>query len=249
MESLRMPAGLNRGVPRDVRLTAGGKFVYIAAVALLVASLAAVLVLRVRGVQENEERQLLIEHGAVADAQIVRLWRGSNEQNRPSVAYRFTVDGREYQGQARVSLTKWRALKVDEVLPVRYVPDRPDLSAPDGIDRQALPLWVPYLAGTPLAIGGLVCLFVVRTERRLLENGRPATAVVTGHRKHRSSEGGTHRSMTYEFRLPSGAAAKGKSSTSSKPPAIGSSIWVVYDPDRPRRSKPYPFQLVRASVE
>jgi hypothetical protein len=98
-------------------------------------------------------------------------------------------------------------------------------------------------------LGGLLCLYAVRRERQLLENGRPAAAIVTGQRKHRSSEGGTHRSITYEFRLLSGASGKGTSSTSSKPPAIGSVICVVYDPDRPRRSKPYPFQFFRASVE
>jgi hypothetical protein len=236
-------------VPRDVRLTAGGKFVYIVAVVLLVASVVAGVVLRVRGVQENDERQQLIERGAGVDAQIVKLWRTSNEQKQPWVAYRFTVDGRDHQGQARVSLTKWRTLEVGAVLPIRYVPERPDLSAPDGIERRALPLWVPFLAATPLVLGGLVCLYVVRRERQLLENGRPAPAIVTGHHKHHSSHGGTHRSITYEFRQLSGAPAKGKSSTSSKPPAIGSVICVVYDPDRPRRSKPYPFQLVRASVE
>jgi hypothetical protein len=249
MESLRMPPGLNRGVPRDVRLTAGGKFVYIVAAALLVASVVAVVVLRVRGVQESDERQLLIERGAGVDAHIVRLWRASNEQKQPWLAYRFMVDGREYQGQTQVSLTQWRTLAVGAVLPVRYVPERPELSAPAGMERRALPLWVPYLAATPLVLGGLVCFYVVRRERQLLENGRPAAAIVTGHRKHRSSEGGTHRSITYEFRLLSGAPGKGRSSTSSKPPAIGSTICVVYDPDRPRRSQPYPFQFVRASVE
>ena len=111
MESLRMPPGLNRGVPRDVRLTAGGKFVYIVAAALLVASVVAVVVLRVRGVQESDERQLLIERGAAVDAHIVRLWRASNEQKQPWLAYRFMVDGRGVSGPGRRSLSpiaKWR---------------------------------------------------------------------------------------------------------------------------------------------
>jgi len=244
-----IPRGLDRGVPRDVRLTGAGKFIYILAVALLVGAVVAGVALRLRGVQENDERQLLIERGVVVDAEIVRLWRASNEQKQPWVAYRFTVDGRDQQGQARVSLVKWRTLEAGAVLPVRYVPGRPDLSALDGTERRALPLWVPFMAATPLVLGGLVCLYVVRRERQLLENGRPATAVVTGHHKHRSSEGGTHRSITYEFPILSGATSKGRSSTSSKPPAIGSTICVVYDPDSPRRNKPYPFQLVRANVE
>jgi hypothetical protein len=244
-----MPRGLDRGVPRDVRLTAGGKFVYLFAVALLVASVAAGVVLRVRGVQEEGDRQLLIDRGVVVDGEIVRLWRAPSKEKQPYVAYRFVVDGHDLNGQSRMPLVTWRTLEVGAVLPVRYVPGRPDLSVPAGMERRALPLWVPFLAATPLVLGGLACLFVVRIERQLLENGRPAAAVVTGLRKHRSSEGGTHRSITYEFRQLSGATASGRSSTSSKPPAVGSVICVVYDPDRPRRNKPYPFQLVRASVE
>jgi hypothetical protein len=52
--------------------------------------------------------------------------------------------------------------------------------------------------------------------------------------------------MTYDFALLNGAVASGRSQTSSKPPAIGSVICVVYDPDRPSRNLAYPFQLVRA---
>lgn len=246
---MEIPAFLQHGVPRDVRFTAGGRALYIAAVAMLVASVAAGVVLNARGVQEADERRLLTESGVRADAVVLRLWRASGEQKQPWVAYRFTVGERGYGGQAKISLTKWRGLQVGAVLPIRYVPERLDLNAPADTERRALPLWVPFLAATPLALGGLTILFVIRADRQLLANGRPAAAVVTQHHKHSSSHGGTHRSMTYEFRVLSGAAATGKSSTSKNAPAIGSVIYVVYDPERPRRNKPYPFQLVRANVE
>ena len=39
--------------------------------------------------------------------------------------------------------------------------------------------------------------------------------------------------------------ASGKSCASSKPPALGSVVTVVYDPDQPRRNAVYPFSLVK----
>jgi hypothetical protein len=49
----------------------------------------------------------------------------------------------------------------------------------------------------------------------------------------------------YECLVLSGATSTGKAGTSSKPPAIGTVITVVYDPDRPARSQVYPVSLVR----
>jgi hypothetical protein len=50
--------------------------------------------------------------------------------------------------------------------------------------------------------------------------------------------------MTYEFPLLSGAVASGKAGTSAKPPAIGSVICVIYDPESPKRNAVYPLSLV-----
>ena len=244
-----LPRGLAQGVPRDVRLTAAGRLVYLGAVLLLATSVFAGILIYERGVQERDDRRALAETGVDTDARVVRLWRDSDTKKQAWAAYRFTAGGRDYQGQVRMPVTTWRTLAVGAVLPVRYVPGHPDLNVPSGTDRRALPLWVPYAAATPLAIAGLLCLFAVRIERELLANGRPTPAVVTGLRQRRSSEGGTHRSIAYDFSLLSGAQASGKASVSSKPPAIGTVICVVYDPERPKRSKPYPFQLVSASVE
>jgi hypothetical protein len=116
-----------------------------------------------------------------------------------------------------------------------------------GTTPGVMPLWLPVLVALAIAGGGWGCLAVLAAERRLLMEGRPAPAMVTAHLKHHSQHG-THRSMTYDFLLLNGAMTSGKSSTSSKPPAIGSVICVIYDADRPSRSKPYPFSLVRPAA-
>jgi hypothetical protein len=94
--------------------------------------------------------------------------------------------------------------------------------------------------------GGGLCLFAIQRQRRLLSEGRAAPALVTGHHRHRTSHG-THRSMTYAFPLLSGGVASGKGRTSNKPPAIGSVICVVYDPESPNRNTVYPLSLVTPS--
>ena len=50
----------------------------------------------------------------------------------------------------------------------------------------------------------------------------------------------------YELSLLSGATASGKTGPSKKPPAIGSELCVLYEPDRSRHNALYPLSLVRA---
>ena len=54
--------------------------------------------------------------------------------------------------------------------------------------------------------------------------------------------------MTYEFPLLGGGVASGKASA-SKTSAVGATIAVLYDPDKPGRNHPYPFSLVTANVD
>jgi hypothetical protein len=107
---------------------------------------------------------------------------------------------------------------------------------------------VPWLVGGLLALGAWALALGLRSQQRLLRDGRAAPAVVTRHHKYNTGHG-TRRSMTYEFAIVGGGVATGKASTSRKPPAIGSIITVVYDPDRPRRSRPYPFPWATPRVD
>jgi hypothetical protein len=114
-----------------------------------------------------------------------------------------------------------------------------------GAPPGGLPLWLPFVVAAAIAVLGVSCAFLLRKHRVLLMDGRAAPAIVTSHKKVHTTHGGTHRSMTYTFPLLSGASATGTSPTSSKPPGIGTVICVLYDPERPRRSMPYPLPLVR----
>jgi hypothetical protein len=85
----------------------------------------------------------------------------------------------------------------------------------------------------------VVLAMLLRKQVRLLTEGRPAPGIVTGWRR---TKGGTV--LRYEFVLLNGATAKGRGK-SRRPPAIGSPICVLYDPENPRRNAPYPLCLVK----
>src|SRR5262249_62408742 len=98
---------------------------------------------------------------------------------------------------------------------------------------------------TGLLVLATACLAWLRIERRLLSEGRLASATITAHRKTHTSHGGTHRSIVYQFAQLNGVLVTGKSSAPRKMPPIGSQIWILYEPERPARSRPWPLSLVR----
>jgi hypothetical protein len=228
-----------------VRLTGGGRALLAVAALLLAAAVGAGAGLFRAAVRQDDDRRAFARDAIVTSADVVRLWRGSDEHKTPWVAYRYAVDGRSFEGRTKMGSAAWKKLQVGATLPVRYLRADPGRNLAAGVQSGGIPIWLPFLiAGALASVSGLFYAGI-RVQRRLLAEGRAAPAIVTGHTKTHTSHGGTHRSMAYTFPLLSGATVAGKSSTSSKPPGIGSIICVLYDPERPRRSIPYPLPLVR----
>jgi hypothetical protein len=87
-------------------------------------------------------------------------------------------------------------------------------------------------------------LALIRRQRRLLTYGRGAVAVITGVEKKRSDKG-TYWKVHYEWTLLSGAKRTGHYKHGKKqPPAIGTTIPIVYDRDQPSHHSKYPLSLV-----
>jgi hypothetical protein len=236
------PAPLTQSGPRDVELTASGLVLTTVGVLLVALSLAAAIGMHREAQRQAANRRALVEEGVTVTGEVTRLW--SNGDDRRRVAYRFLVDGREYSGRVRVSEARRRTLEVGSPLAVRYVPATPQVHDLGGTPGGTMPVWLPFVVGSLVAGAGVLCLMAIGRQRRLLTDGRVAPAIVTGHRTQKTSHG-THRSLTFQFPLLSGAVASGKSGASSKPPAVGSVICVVYDPEHPARHRPYPMSLVR----
>jgi hypothetical protein len=236
------PPRLGASRPRNVRLTTAGRALAATAF-LLFAAAVVVFALLSREVQRQAAaRRALVEHGRVTTGEVTRLWTSGDDRRR--VNYRFVVDGRPYDGHLNVSAERRRALQVRSPLSVRYVATDPTINDLGGPLRSGMPVLLPYVLAALVASGGGLCLVAIRRQCRLLAEGRPAPALVTRHMRHHTSHGGTHRSIAYDFPLLSGGVASGKSATSRTPPAIGSVICVIYDPESPRRNSLYPLSLV-----
>lgn len=237
-----VPTALGQSRPRTVRLTNTGRALTALAILLFAGAVAAGLALSRESRRRADVSRAFAESSLAAAGEVTRLW--SNGDDRRRVEYRFVVDGRPYSGRARVSSERRRQLSVGDAIAVRYVSSDPRQNDLGGARGSGIPAAVPIAVAAGLALAGGLVLLPVRRQRRLLEEGRAAPAVVTAHTVHSGSHGDKHRSIAYEFPLLSGAVRKGTSATSDKPPAIGSVVCVVYDPELPKRNAVYPLSLV-----
>jgi hypothetical protein len=242
------PRELGSSRPRDVQLTGLGRFIVVLALALFATALVLGGLLYRQAVRQADTRRALNAHGVTTTAAITRVWRASNDSKQPWVAYRFEAAGSVYEAPAKMRLARWRTLAPGSTVPIKYLPEDPRQCVILGSEPGVLPMSVPVLVAAALSAGGLLSLWGLGRQHRLLVDGRPAPALVTGVTSTKSSHGGHQRAITYSFPLLSGAIAQGKSEAPGKATGVGSVICVVYDPDRPRRrNRPYPFPLVRAA--
>ncbi len=241
------PAGLDRSRPRAVQFTGSGRFLLALSIALGLGAVAAGAGLGVRAAREAEESRLLKNEGRETEGLVTRLWRSGDKNHQPWVAYQFSFEGRVYLRNARLPVRVWRNLRVGSYLPVRFADSRPEINYPSGYARGPLPPWVPVLAASALAAGGFLATLPIRCQQRLLSSGRAAPGQVTALGKAVRSSHGSNMGQPFFYRFPvlSGAIKKGKGGPSTRPPAVGSTITVLYDPDNPRINSPYPLSLVR----
>jgi hypothetical protein len=233
------PRGLEHSRPRRVRLTGSG-IALLAGVALLLAAAAVCYVLLAKVSKEQTAEHLALrQEGIEVEATVTRLIKSSGESN-PRVEYRFASRGVTFEGGSKIPKRVWNNLKVGSSIPVRYARSRPELNMPTFVANRPSPYFLaPLVAGGLIALAG-VMIWQLRLQRHLLEDGRPVSGRVTQHKK---SDKGTV--IHFEYKLLNGAIRSGQSGPMSKPPAIDSSVVVIYDPDEPRRYGLYPMSLVR----
>jgi hypothetical protein len=185
-----------------------------------------------------------LDRGVTAPAVVDRLWQKKSDGKPVFAAVHFDAGGTRIEGERRMNTQAWKQLQIGSTVTVRYLPDDPRTwIMPGARGNTPMPIGISFLiAGL---MGGLALLLssVVRWQRALLTDGRAAPAIVTAFRSHKNSHGSTHRVIRYEFPLLGGGIEKGKASV-SRSAAVGDTICIVYDPDRPARSRPYPFSLV-----
>jgi hypothetical protein len=242
---LAPPPGLDRMRPREVRLTAGGWALLALAAVLVVGGVAGGIALHLKAARDADVSRDFQERALDTTGVVTRKWRARDGDDRPRwVAYDFSANGRVFRGEARASRALWERLEPGSPVPARFDPDRPERHFPWGRRPGTTPPVLAYFVGLAgLLAGGLVTIPVLR-QRRLMAEGRAARATVTGKTK---GEHGTI--IDYEFHVLSGGLVKGSTGAPSKPPEVGSTMWVVYATEDPRWSRPYPSSLVRLAHE
>lgn len=233
-----IPTGLQRAIPRPVRLTAGGVAVAVLAVALLGGAVLAGWVAN-REARNSAARRALFEREAVAGtAEVTALERVKDNARR--VYFRYSAGGGIFTGRQTLKRRNWRGLRAGSQIPIRYLPSDPSVAYIRG-GPKVLPLWAgPVIAAILAAVAALLA-WAIRRQWRLLAEGRTASGRIAGS-KNLGRHG--HR-VEYQFRTLSGSLAKGFFQCSKTPPPPGSGLLVLYDRERPSRSALYPFSLIQ----
>lgn len=243
-----LPRELARSAPRDVALTTGGRALIVVAWLLAASALVAGVALHLEAQRQSQAALDFDQRSVSASAVVDRLWRKTGDGKPAFAAFHFDAGGARIDGESRMQLPAWRELRTGSTVAVRYLPDNPRGFVLAGQRRSRLPFAVAYVVSSILAAMALSCVAAVRWQRRLLSEGRAASAVVTAVRKHKGSHGSTHREIVYEFPVLAGTIATGKAAA-GKAQEVGSRISVVYDPEQPTRNRPYPFSLVTLDRE
>ncbi len=237
------PPGISRSTPRPVRLSAGGIAMIVAAILMACGGVGGAIAINAQRSSRRARAEHFRENGQTAEGVVTRLWHTGSEDVQYRVQYRFTADGSPYAGQGNLSRRNWKSLNVNGPIEIRYLPANPRQNRPLNSSSGVAPVWIPYLFGAILLSGSVLFPLILRKQRRLLAEGKPAPAVVTRNRQVYSGEGGSHNEVCYEFPLLAGGTAKGRSNRRPKP--TGTVLCALYDPDNPRRNTLYPMSLVK----
>ena len=247
-----IPSELAGPLPRKLRAT--GRGIYSALVSLTFLAIAVVGALWsvINTMQQTQHRAALRRDSSVTSGEITRMRKGKNSD---VVYYAFTVKEASFIGNAEMPWQLRTNLRGSNQLPIRYLPANPDVNHPAAWEWSLI-YWLPLSTDVihlpefsselqwffaPLMFGpvGIVFFMGLRSERRLLTQGAPATGVVT-----KCSRGGRGSySVEYEFRTDDGGVAKGRSSGDRT--QIGASLCILYLPQDPRRNQPYPSHNYR----
>jgi hypothetical protein len=237
------PPELGGSPPRPVKLTGTGTALNVLALVMLVGGVLLGIKLSNDAAAQSQTARLLKEQGAETQATVIRLWRGGGKDRPYRLTYQFEVQGRVFHRDSGASRRIWESLTEGSPLRVRYLPADPKLSHPADWESQQIPAWVPLMVPAAFASYTLIIILMLRKQRRLLEDGRAAPAVIY---KVSATKGG--KSVRYNFRSQAGTLEKGSGLMARGLAQNGSVVTIIYDPEKPSRNAPYPFKMVRPVV-
>lgn len=183
--------------------------------------------------KQIRQRTALRRDGRVVVGAVAKLREGDSALG-PNISYTFPIRGTAFSGWARMPDDLIGTLHQSDHILVRFLPADPAINHPDGwewsllFDAKGI-----YLLGS-FSILGSIILAILYAEREFVREGNPTVGTVTScKRKDRLFF------LEYDFSKADGTSIKG-SGYSRSPWEIGSNICVLYLPQNPRRSRPYP---------
>ena len=247
----QLPPELLGSVPRDVRLTSGGRVVAAFAAFVAAAAVPVTLIMILSYTSSRDARDLRRRDGVTTTGEVINvaLRKGDkDEKPRRVVTYAYAADGRSFTGRVTLRQSDRSVTAERSPLSIGYLSSAPETSWVIGYERGVFPLVViPLTLVTMLIVAGAVARTVSR-QRTLLAEGRVAMARITGQKKIHGEKKRAYK-VTCEFEVLSGARRTKRYQTSKTPPPIGSLVPIVYHRDNPDWSAAYPFDLVRTCRE
>jgi hypothetical protein len=238
-QTWRAPLELTQSGSRNVRLSAGGIVFACFAALMFAGAIAAGVGLSRLSARQQRERESLRNAGVEVPAVITRHWHTGGKDDTPKIAYEFAYGERTYHGSSDTPRRIWRSLSVGSPIAVRVVPLNPELNHPAEWESDGIPRVLPGILAALLVMIGMLMVFVIRREMRLLSEGRPAPGRVTKCRRVKDGH-----MLRYEFLTLDGSVVNGRGDARKAQP-IGATLCVLYDRDNPKRNAPYPMKLVR----
>lgn len=245
-----LPRQLLRSAPRDVGLSNAGIVTLVAITALVVAGCFGAREVYARAAASERRVALFASEAVRVGAEVTRVQRrGDGEDRRSVIHYRYLAADRELTGTTTVRRQDRDRHPVGSRVDIRYLASEPNSSWMEGYGPRRQSSWPALVLLGACALAVLGAALLIRRQADLLANGRLAQAAVTKVEK-KQGEHGTVWRVTYQWRMLSGAIrSAGYDHASKQPPAVGTSIPLLYDPDSPRRQRIYPFGLVKLKAE
>jgi hypothetical protein len=230
-------------VPRDVRLTANGKFVIACAIVFAAGALATGIILSVTRAGQVAEREAMASDAVSVSATVTGETMTKEENPRRVIAYRYSAAGSDYEGTVRLREKDRRELPPGSALPILYRGSQPARSWLPGREPGVMPVLLLPIIPAALLLLAAGLAWGVRRARVLLEEGRFAEARVLESTKVKHQHGHAYR-MRYEFTTLSGAKVTATAELGRPAAAPGETMQIVYHRDNPRWNKIYPLSLV-----
>lgn len=192
--------------------------------------------------KQIRHRTALRHDGRVVVGDVTRQ-RDGDRTSGPFVEYTFSVHGAGFSGWAQMPDDLIGTIRPSDRIFVRFLPADPTINHPDAWEWSLLFDAKGIYVLVSFSILGSIILAILYGERRFVREGSPTVGTVTSCAlKERLFR------LEYDFSTEDGASIKG-SGESRIPREIGSNIYVLYLPQNPRRSRPYPTPNFRVEAD